>query len=105
MSMTEYKLKADLRALSRVSSRTLLILILSVSTAFGSFAQKVTKDSDGNYVSVTTKRGGTAKNTGKTYTDRQGKKYPVYVTDSGRLFCIKVSKKSGKEYKYYLIEN
>jgi hypothetical protein len=83
-----------------------IAMLLIVCLLSGSiFAQKVTKDENGNYIAAVSKRGGQPKETGKTYTDKQGKVYPVYTNDKGRLFCIKVSKKTGKEYRYYLIEN
>lgn len=34
------------------------------------------------------------------YTDSKG--YPVYVSSTGKFFVWKTSKKTGKEYKYYL---
>lgn len=36
------------------------------------------------------------------YEDSKGIKYPIYITKSGAVYVIKVSKKTGKEYKYYL---
>ena len=101
----EYKIRADMRLLTRVSSRTLSFLAILLCLAGGVTAQqKVTKDAQGNYLAVSTKKESKVTATGKTYTDRKGKKYPVYVTEKGRLFCTKVSAKTGKEYKYYLTE-
>lgn len=37
-----------------------------------------------------------------TYTDSKGNTYPVYVSSTGKFFVWKTSKKTGKEYKYYL---
>lgn len=81
----------------------ILLLILGC-LADNLFAQKVTKDADGNYVSVSTKRETKAKDTGKVFIDKQGKRYPVYVSENGKLFCMRVSKKTNKEYRYYLTE-
>jgi hypothetical protein len=39
------------------------------------------------------------------YQDKDGNKYPIYVSSKGKLYVKKVSKKSGKEYKYYLPED
>lgn len=36
------------------------------------------------------------------YEDSKGNKYPIYVSKRGSLYVIKTSKKTGKEYKYYL---
>lgn len=43
-----------------------------------------------------------AKKTQFTYQDSKGNKYPIYISSRGSLYVIKVSKKTGKEYKYYL---
>lgn len=34
--------------------------------------------------------------------DKEGKEYPIYITKKGAYYIIRVSKKTGKEYKYYL---
>lgn len=63
----------------------------------------VTVTADGNFVAIpkaaTTE---TAEKTDKTYTDREGKVYPVYRTKKGKHFVMRVSKKTGNPYKYYL---
>lgn len=42
------------------------------------------------------------KKTQYTYKDSKGIEYPIYTSSRGSLYVIKVSKKTGKEYKYYL---
>lgn len=37
-----------------------------------------------------------------TYKDKAGTVYPVYSSKNGKLFCYRVSKKTGKEYKFYI---
>lgn len=37
-----------------------------------------------------------------TWKDSKGIEYPIYVGRSGSCYVIKVSKKTGKEYKQYL---
>jgi hypothetical protein len=37
-----------------------------------------------------------------TWKDSKGKEYPVYISKSGSCFVIKVSAKTGKEYRNYL---
>ncbi len=37
-----------------------------------------------------------------TWEDKQGNKYPIYITKRGACYVIRVSKKTGKEYKQYL---
>lgn len=34
--------------------------------------------------------------------DTKGNKYPIYQSKKGALYIIRVSSKTGKEYKYYL---
>ena len=37
-----------------------------------------------------------------TWKDSKGREYPVYISKTGSCFVIKVSAKTGKEYKSYL---
>lgn len=37
-----------------------------------------------------------------TWEDKEGNKYPIYVTKKGACYVLRTSKKTGKEYKYYL---
>lgn len=37
-----------------------------------------------------------------TWEDKEGNKYPIYITKKCACYIIKVSKKTDKEYKYYL---
>ena len=37
-----------------------------------------------------------------TWKDSKGKKYPVYISSNGSCFVIKISAKTGKEYRNYL---
>lgn len=34
--------------------------------------------------------------------DKEGNRYPIFITKKGACYVLKVSKKTGKEYKYYL---
>lgn len=34
--------------------------------------------------------------------DKEGNKYPIYITRKGTCYVLRVSKKTNKEYKYYL---
>lgn len=43
-----------------------------------------------------------AQKTSYQYEDSKGNKYPIYKSKRGSLYVIKTSKKTGKEYKYYL---
>lgn len=37
-----------------------------------------------------------------TWEDKNSNKYPIYITSKGACYILKVSKKTEKEYKYYL---
>ena len=45
-----------------------------------------------------------AKKTDYVYVEKDGQAYPVWVSSKGKYFIIKVSKRSGKEYRKYLPE-
>ena len=40
--------------------------------------------------------------TGCTWVNSKGVQYPVYISESGSCYIIKISKKTNKEYKQYL---
>lgn len=40
--------------------------------------------------------------TGYTYQDRDGNKYPIFLSARGKAYCWMTSKKTGKKYKRYL---
>ena len=46
----------------------------------------------------------TATKTKYTFKAKDGKVYPIYLSKNGKAFIIRVSKKTGKEYKQYLPE-
>ena len=83
---------------------TLLFILFSVSAQQQEKQTKkelnveITKD--GNYVQKTSTS--TSVKTDKTFTDKEGKVYPVYQSSNGNLYVNRISKKTGKEYKYYL---
>lgn len=78
----------------------ILALLLMLSSTMKAQNAKITKD--GNYISIPSNKK-SASLTGKTFTDvDKNISYPVYVTDKGKLFIIKKSKKTGKEYRFYL---
>lgn len=80
-----------------------ILISIFVLLSLNCTAQNVKVDSKGNYVATTNLRvdSSQAKETGKTYTDRGGKVYPVYISDKGKLFVEKISK-TGNKYKMYL---
>lgn len=56
------------------------------------------------FVQQDTKRTSSATKTDYTFKANDGKVYPIYVSKNGKAYIIRVSKKSGKEYKQYLPE-
>jgi len=92
----------------------LLITILATFFVVGSNAQtqaqdttkaktEIQIDKDGNIVAI--KTGRTSKEpqaTGKTYTHTNGQTYPLWKGQKGGYFVYRTSKRSGKQYKYYL---
>lgn len=37
-----------------------------------------------------------------TWEDKEGNKYPIYITKRGACYVLRVSKKTSKKYRYYL---
>jgi len=58
-------------------------------------------DKQGNFVSVK-KDSATPVATGRYYVDGKGHLCPVFKTPTGRIFALRVSKKTGKTYRTYL---
>lgn len=77
-----------------------IILLLSL-VAMEAAGQNVQQTPDGNFKALP-RQEQELKPTGQTFTDNDGKVYPVYTTSRGSLFVIRTSKKTGKEYRYYL---
>ncbi len=90
-----------------------LLLIALFAASFAAHAQaqtrvkqaNVTQDKNGNYTQISRKdsTGKTsAKLTKQTFTDAKGIIFPVMESKNGKLFVIKTSAKTGKQYNYYL---
>lgn len=77
---------------------TILALFFAVTTTH---AQNAKVDSKGNYTAISGNDSGSAKPTGKTFTDAKGTAWPVYISVRGKLFYIRTSK-AGNTYKAYL---
>ena len=83
--------------------KVILVILVGLSTI--SYSQTVKQDASGNYVLVGKEPGSKkseAISTGKTFTDTKGTQYPVYKSKTGKLFIVKTSQKTGKNYNYYL---
>lgn len=62
---------------------------------------EVTRQGDTFKVEKTTSTSNDAQ-TKYTWEDKEGNKYPIYITKKGACYILRTSKKTGKEYKYYL---
>jgi hypothetical protein len=83
--------------------KVILVILVGLSTI--SYSQTVKQDASGNYVLVEKPQGSKkseAISTGKTFTDAKGTQHPVYKSKTGKLFIVKTSQKTGKNYNYYL---
>lgn len=76
----------------------IMLLALGVNN---SNAQSVER-SGKTFTQVTTSKKSEPIKTDYTWKDSKGIEYPIYISKSGACFIIRISKKTGKEYKYYL---
>ena len=78
----------------------LLLLVLAMGLAAN--AQTYTR-SGNTFISSTGERvKAEPVKTKFTWKDSKGREYPVYISKTGSCFIIKVSAKTGKEYRNYL---
>ena len=77
----------------------IITLLIALSMSIADYAD-VVRDGDTFKVETTSVNKGTK--TKYTWEDKEGNKYPIYVTKKGACYVLRVSKKTGKEYKYYL---
>lgn len=84
--------------------RFILYIIVTFTFTIALQAQNVIKE--GNTFTQVTKEKKESKDIKTTYIykDSKGVEYPIYLSSTGKAYIIKVSKKSGKEYKQYLPE-
>lgn len=78
-----------------------LVLLLGY-TCLHVQAQNVTRN--GNTFTQQSKQKAEPTKTKYVYVDKDGVKYPIYLSSKGKAFIIKISKKTGKEYRQYLPE-
>ena len=76
----------------------IIALLVMLTLSISSYAD-VVKESNVYVQKTTTVK---EKETGVYYQDKDGIKYIIYVSPKGSLYIKKISKKTGKEYKYYL---
>ena len=79
---------------------TLLLLVLAMGLAAN--AQTYTRNGNTFTSAKSVKTKAKPIKTKFTWKDSKGTEYPVYISGKGSCFVIKVSAKTGKEYKNYL---
>lgn len=78
----------------------LIALLVALSMSVAGYAD-VVRDGDTFKVEKTASVNQDTK-TKYTWEDKEGNKYPIYITKKGACYVLRTSKKTGKEYKYYL---
>jgi len=66
------------------------------------FAQDYKREGKQFSSASTERQSSTAEKTGFTWKERDGSVYDIYITKNNACYILKVSKKTGKEYKKYL---
>lgn len=80
--------------------RYIIALLVILTLSMTSYAD-VVRDGDTFKVEKTTSVNQDTK-TKYTWEDKQGNKYPIFITKKGACYVLRTSKKTGKEYRYYL---
>ena len=81
----------------------IITLLIALSMSITSYAD-IVRDGDTFKVEKTVSVNQDTK-TKFTWEDKEGNKYPIYITKKGACYIIRTSKKTGKEYKQYLPKN
>lgn len=79
-----------------------LILAVLILISINCFSQNNVKLEGSIFVEQTVELKDTKTNL--SYKDKKGNIYPIYLSKRGKAYIIRVSKKTGKEYKQYLPE-
>lgn len=77
----------------------IITLLIALSMSVIGYAD-IVRDGDTFKVETTSVNKDTK--TKYTWEDKEGNKYPIFITKKGACYVKRVSKKTGKEYKYYL---
>lgn len=77
----------------------IIALLVALSMSIASYAGVVRH---GNTFLVETTSVNQDTQTQFTWQDKDGNIYPIYITKKGACYILRISKKTGKEYKYYL---
>lgn len=78
----------------------IIALLVALSMSVASYAD-IVRDGDTFKVEKTISVNQDTK-TKYTWEDKEGNKYPIYITKRGACYVLRISKKTSKEYRYYL---
>ena len=79
--------------------------LLICGAAMSQSKVNVKRDAQGNYVSVSKPKKAVSDSVlTASYIDKDKVKHKIYVGSRGGKYILRTSKKSGKQYKYYLKE-
>ena len=83
---------------------TIMVLLLTVAIfTIASVVQAQEVQRVGNtFISTKVTKTKEPQKTKFEWQDSAGQKYPIYISSTGSCFIIKISKKTGKEYRQYL---
>lgn len=83
-----------------------LLLLLTLFVSLVSWSQNVIREGNRfiQQSSESTIKKDNPQPTPYEYVAKDGKVYPIYLSSKGKAFIIRVSKKTGKEWKQYLPE-
>ena len=81
-------------------------IAIAMASVFNVSAQSYVREGNTFVQQSNTNRSqSTATKTKYTWKDKEGKAYPIYLSKNGRAYVMRVSKKTGNEYKFYLGED
>ena len=78
-----------------------LTLILFTANIYSQNSKNFTKEGK-VFTTTVAKKASVEKKTDCTWVDSKGIVYPIFMNANGVCYVYKTSKKTGKEYKYYL---
>lgn len=86
--------------------KKLIVSIIMLASVFTASAGNPSYTKEGNtYKTEKVAKSSTEESTEFLWEDSKGNKYPIFIGPSGACYVHRISKKTGKQYKYYLGED
>lgn len=82
----------------------LVLLLLALMCCIDAACQNVERQGNTFVQKKSKKETGAFTKTSYVYIDARGNSYPVYLSSLGKAYIVRVSKRTGKEYKQYVPE-